>query len=82
MSTHGTILLADDEPLSREFLQEALQSFGYHVLAVDSGTAAMQQLADASFDCVVTDLRMPGADGLAVLAKPASRPIPSGRWCW
>jgi len=68
MSNHGHVLLADDEALSREFLQEALQSFGYSVVAVDSGTAALQQLATGSFDCVVTDLRMPGADGLAVLA--------------
>ena len=68
MSARETVLLADDEPLSREFLQEALATFGCQVHAVASGDAAIAALAHGSFDLVVTDLRMPGADGLAVLA--------------
>ncbi len=68
MSARELVLLADDEPLSREFLQEALQSFGCDVHAVDRGDRAIDALARATYDLVVTDLRMPGADGLAVLA--------------
>jgi DNA-binding NtrC family response regulator len=68
MSGRETVLLADDEPLSREFLQEALASFGCDVTAVASGDAALDALARGAFDLVVTDLRMPGADGMQVLA--------------
>jgi DNA-binding NtrC family response regulator len=62
------VLLADDEPLSREFLQEALQSFGCDVHAVADGQQAIAALGRSDWDYVVTDLRMPHADGLAVLA--------------
>jgi DNA-binding NtrC family response regulator len=68
MTARDTVLLADDEPLSREFLQEALQSFGCDVHAVASGDEALAALEQGAFDLVVTDLRMPGADGIAVLA--------------
>ena len=68
MSRRQVVLLADDEPLSREFLQEALQQLGCDVLAVAHGRAAIEALAHRSFDLVVTDLRMPHADGMAVLA--------------
>ncbi|MBL8731580.1 MAG: sigma-54-dependent Fis family transcriptional regulator [Planctomycetes bacterium] len=63
------MLLADDEPLSREFLQEALQAFGCEVTAVVDGREAMQALERGGFDLVVTDLKMPHADGLEVLAQ-------------
>jgi DNA-binding NtrC family response regulator len=66
--TRETVLLADDEPLSREFLQEALESFGCDVVAVEDGQQAIDALGGRAFDLVVTDLRMPHADGMAVLA--------------
>ncbi|MFM1872024.1 MAG: hypothetical protein RL398_1446 [Planctomycetota bacterium] len=79
MSGSERILLADDEPLSREFLQEALQTFGYDVHAVADGASAIEALAEGDFDLVVTDLRMPGADGMAVLEAAkradAARPV-------
>jgi len=62
------VLLADDETLSREFLQEAMQSFGLEVHAVADGALAIDALAHQPFDLVVTDLKMPRADGMAVLA--------------
>ena len=68
MTTRDLVLLADDEPLSREFLQEALQSFGFEVHAVADGQEAIAELARTHYDFVVTDLRMPHADGMAVLA--------------
>ncbi len=79
MSARDLVLLADDEPLSREFLQEALQSFGCEVRAVADGAAAIAALGEQAFDLVVTDLRMPHQDGMAVLAAAkkadASRPV-------
>jgi DNA-binding NtrC family response regulator len=67
MSHRETVLLADDEPLSREFLQEALQAFGCEVIAVADGREAIAALGQRAFDLVVTDWKMPHADGFAVL---------------
>ncbi|MFT7535223.1 MAG: DNA-binding NtrC family response regulator [Hyphomicrobiaceae bacterium] len=67
MSRRDRVLLADDEPLSRDFLEEALVSFGFDVLAVADGQCAIEAMAVGQFDFVVTDLRMPRADGMAVL---------------
>jgi len=79
MSRRELVLLADDETLSREFLQEAMQSFGLEVRAVADGAAAIEALAHQAFDLVVTDLKMPRADGMAVLAAAkhadADRPV-------
>jgi DNA-binding NtrC family response regulator len=61
------ILLIDDEEFVRIALTEALQAEGCHVTAASGGTAGLDALRSASFDCVITDLRMPGTDGLAVL---------------
>jgi len=62
------LLLADDEPLSREYLQEALQAAGFDVTAVADGDAAIAALGQQPFEFVVTDLKMPRRDGYAVLA--------------
>jgi len=66
-------LLADDDPLSREFLQEALQSCGFEVHAVADGDAAVEALEQRAHDYVFTDLAMPGRDGHAVLAAAKLR---------
>jgi len=79
VSRQERVLLADDEPLSREFLQEALTALGCAVTSVADGEAAIDALAAEAFDLVVTDLRMPGEDGMAVLAASradeADRPV-------
>ena len=72
-SRHESVLLADDEPLSREFLAEALGALDLRVTAVADGHAAVAALAHETFDCVLTDLRMPGCDGMAVLAEAKRR---------
>lgn len=69
MATRGTILVADDEALARQGIAELLQEEGYLVHQAADGTAALQMLDEVDVDVVLTDLRMPGADGLAVLRK-------------
>jgi two-component system response regulator FlrC len=61
------LLIVDDEEGLRSFLEAALVPQGHHVsLAVD-GADALRQLERAGFDLVLTDLKMPGVDGLTVL---------------
>ena len=63
------ILIAEDEPTTREGLARTLRAGGYEVDVVHDGAAALEALGQGSFDLVVTDLRMPGADGIAVLRR-------------
>lgn len=67
--TRGTILIAEDEAAVRESLAEVLREEGYDVVAVTDGTAAIAALEQRDFDLVLSDIRMPGADGLAVLQR-------------
>jgi len=64
-----SILIADDEPGVRESLAEVLRDAGYSVATATDGTAALTVLEERDFAVIVTDLRMPGADGLAVLRR-------------
>ncbi|MBE7454398.1 MAG: sigma-54-dependent Fis family transcriptional regulator [Kofleriaceae bacterium] len=64
----GQILVVDDERSMREFLAICLRRAGHEVTLADSAAAAMEALATAPIDIVVTDLRMPGElDGLGLL---------------
>src|SRR5262245_4692214 len=63
------ILVADDEAGVRESLAEVLRDAGYTVETAVDGSAALAALDNHDFAIVITDLRMPGADGLAVLRK-------------
>ncbi|MCS6926011.1 MAG: sigma-54 dependent transcriptional regulator [Candidatus Binatia bacterium] len=69
MALRGTILVADDEPLARQSLAEALQDAGYQVYQAADGTTALRLLDEVEVDVVLCDLKMPGADGLEVLRK-------------
>lgn len=68
------ILLADDEEIIRVTLTDDLREAGHKVTAVADGQAALDALRDHHFDFVITDLRMPGADGFQVLAAARARP--------
>jgi two-component system response regulator PilR (NtrC family) len=65
----GTILIAEDEDGVRESLAEVLREEGYNVTAVGDGSEAIGTLGDREYDIVLSDLRMPGADGLEVLRR-------------
>ena len=67
------ILVADDEQNLRRVLAALLRRNGHDVLQAASGLEAIEQLSDV--DVVITDLRMPGADGMEVL-RTASRNFP------
>jgi DNA-binding NtrC family response regulator len=61
------LLLVDDEPLMRLSMMDALEAVGCNVHAASTGTEGIEALRANAFDVVITDLRLPGADGLAVL---------------
>jgi len=61
-------LIIDDEEFVRLVVEQALRAEGCEVTAARNGQAGIEALGSAAFDCVITDLRMPGINGLAVLA--------------
>ena len=63
----GCILIAEDEDGVRDSLTQVLREEGYEVVSTADGNAALAALGTREFDVVVSDVRMPGADGLAVL---------------
>jgi DNA-binding NtrC family response regulator len=67
------LLLVDDEAPLRAALAEQLVDRGYLVVQADSGEAAIARLAEFAFDVVVTDLRLPGIDGSAVVDAALER---------
>jgi two-component system response regulator GlrR len=66
MANPGDILLVDDDPDLLKLISLRLTSAGYRVRTADSGETALAALAIARPAAVITDLRMPGIDGLAL----------------
>jgi len=60
-------LIVDDDPLVRRTLGRVLQSQGMNVIEAASGDEALAALADAAVPLMITDLYMPGMDGLSLL---------------
>ncbi len=67
----GTVLLVDDEPGVLFTLTEVLSERGHRVITARSGEEALPKVDDA--DTVLTDLSMPGMDGLGLLSQIALR---------
>jgi CheY-like chemotaxis protein/HPt (histidine-containing phosphotransfer) domain-containing protein len=63
----ASILAADDDPVSLQFLASALREFGCLVTAVENGNAALSACARSEFDLLLLDRRMPGLGGAALL---------------
>ncbi|MBL8756163.1 MAG: response regulator [Planctomycetes bacterium] len=85
MDTHASIstsasriLLVEDEPTIAVTLGDDLECSGFDVVRVGNGAEAIRLLQRERFAAVVTDVRLPGADGIAVLraAKANAAPMP------
>lgn len=61
------VLIVDDEPLMLSFLAETLQRKNMDVVIAKNGRQALEILKSASFDLVITDMKMPGVTGMEVL---------------
>ena len=62
------ILVVDDEAIARDNIAYMLKKGGYEVLTAEDGQKAIEILQNREVDLVLTDLRMKGQDGMAVLA--------------
>ena len=67
------LLLVDDEAALREAIAERLADHGFVVDQAASGEDALARLAEFAYDIIVTDLRLPGVDGRAVLEAALER---------
>ncbi|MGH2361105.1 MAG: response regulator, partial [bacterium] len=66
-SQSARILIAEDDESLRGLLVRYLSSLGHTAEALPDGAAAVERLRQSAFDVVITDMIMPGADGLAVM---------------
>jgi len=64
-----TILIVDDEPNYQIVLAELLKDEGYEVFTADSGLAGLPIVYSTDLDLVLSDMKMPGMDGIGFLAK-------------
>ncbi len=65
----GRILIVDDEPNARTALAELLREEGYAVETAADGFKALPKLEDFAPDLLLTDLKMPGMDGIELMRK-------------
>lgn len=73
------ILVVDDDVNMRRTLADILALAGYQVVTCTSPVEGLLELESAPFDCVVSDIRMPGMNGVqfyqAIRAKDADLPV-------
>jgi PAS domain S-box-containing protein len=69
MMTASRILIVDDEELIVKLLARSLKSDGYETLSAYSGQQGLEVFKSESPDIVITDIKMPGMDGLELLQK-------------
>ena len=74
-SATGSVLVVDDDHYARESMTDVLEQAGHEVACCSSGAEALNLLADRQFDCVVTDLKMPGMNGIELIQQLRRRQI-------
>ena len=72
-SSEYTILVVDDEELMRRFIVTFLSKLGYSsVMAID-GIEALEKMKENKIDAVITDIKMPGMDGILLTKEISTR---------
>ncbi len=69
MSRSETVWIVDDDRSIRWVLEKALQQEGMTTQSFDSADGVMSRLARQQPDVIISDIRMPGASGLDLLAR-------------
>ncbi|HUQ37830.1 MAG: response regulator [Aestuariivirga sp.] len=65
------IILAEDDDDMRRFLVKALEKAGHHVTAFGEGASAFEEIKQATFDLLLTDIVMPEMDGIELARRAA-----------
>jgi CheY-like chemotaxis protein/nitrogen-specific signal transduction histidine kinase len=73
------ILLAEDNPINMMLIRELLRRRGHRVSEVTTGNAAVKAMQDGSFDLLLTDIHMPGMDGIEATRAIREDEARSGR---
>ncbi len=68
------VLLVDDSVVTREMVRRLLEDGGFGVTSVGSAEDALLALENRDFDCLVTDIEMPGMDGLGLTRELRGNP--------
>ena len=68
-SDRPRILVVDDEPAVRTLVAKTLAECEYDVETAEDGPSALERLKASSYDLLITDLKMPGMDGLSVVRE-------------
>jgi two-component system cell cycle response regulator CpdR len=69
--TMAKIILAEDDDDMRRFLVKALEKAGHHVTAFGEGASAFEEIKQATFDLLLTDIVMPEMDGIELARRAA-----------
>jgi DNA-binding NtrC family response regulator len=72
--TTGRVLVVDDHPRARESMSDVLKHVGHQVEWAASAVEALSRLSCESFDVIITDLKMPGMNGLEFIRQLESHP--------
>jgi diguanylate cyclase (GGDEF)-like protein len=73
MAATGRILVVDDELFFQELFRDLLRAAGHEVRSVPSGADALKLMAEEHFDLLLTDVVMPGLDGIALVREAKKR---------
>jgi CheY-like chemotaxis protein len=73
MMNQLSVLIADDHPVIREAASQILEEAGHNVHTASDGAEALRKLSGAWFDVLVTDVLMPGMDGIQLIGEVRRR---------
>jgi DNA-binding NtrC family response regulator len=71
----GSVLIVEDEQDIRDVLAEMIEMFGYRAALLENGLDAWNRISVENFDVVVTDLGLPGMNGIDLLKKMRAHDI-------
>ena len=74
--TERKILVVEDDPILRRFVEDVLKRKGCNVMSAENGLAALEELDKKQFHLVISDLKMHGMDGLELLTR-VKKMVPS-----
>jgi CheY-like chemotaxis protein len=76
----GRVMIVDDHRQARESMADVLRAAGHEVLCCSSAPEALQVLEQENVDCIVTDLKMPGMNGVELIVHLEKQRLGMPRW--